>query len=288
MVLASDLEANGWKQGALVRREDIDVMLDGILEPVACEQELIVISQSCDLVQSNDQEPVVEAILAERISALDGNYTFNKNPRTLHLPMRQSAGADQIVENVPLRIAAKDKLGIPKSRFYGKQPDREKAIQSESLRGLVSWLAARYSRPALPTSFNDALDRSDAGRKKRKKYAQRASPHTSGIYVEITPNREIMSGENYSVNVLGVLLPSATEHRAAVEDEIRALGDLMTNAGMDVHIAVQTEDEVSISTLKRFQRLYFDDLSFRSTHDPLPVEVQPVGTTSAEASDNRL
>jgi integrase/recombinase XerD len=45
----------------------------------------VVISHDCDLAQLPDAEPMVEVILGKRIDRLDGNYSYAKNTRRLHL-----------------------------------------------------------------------------------------------------------------------------------------------------------------------------------------------------------
>ncbi|MEQ9451510.1 MAG: hypothetical protein RJQ07_07985 [Pseudomonadales bacterium] len=247
-------------------------MLKDVLEPIPDDAELIVASQSCDVAQSGETEPVVEVMIATRISKLDGNNTYNKNPRKLHLSATRFS-EENVQEKTYLEIQATDKLQIPKPRFFGKRPDDKTVVSSASVNSFSKWLAGRYDRPALPTTFNDALARSDPNSRKRKKYAKNASPFTSGIYVEISPNRELTQGEQYTVNLLGLIPPNLSEHADDVEKELKALAFLMAEAGMSVRTYARTEDQITIALLKNFQRLYFDDISFKND-DPLPPEVQ--------------
>lgn len=80
-----DLESNGWRQGSLARADNIATVLASLIDVISNDAELVVISQSCDLAQPPTVEPSVEAILASKISKVEGHYTNNKNGRTLDL-----------------------------------------------------------------------------------------------------------------------------------------------------------------------------------------------------------
>ena len=67
-----DLESNGWRQGSLARADDIATVLASLIDVISNDAELVVISQSCDLVQPPTVEPSVEAILASKISKVEG------------------------------------------------------------------------------------------------------------------------------------------------------------------------------------------------------------------------
>jgi hypothetical protein len=270
---ASDLEGNGWRQGSLLKPADFSQIIEGTSASVSESSELIIISQSCDLAQLADKEPFVEVLPAVPVARKDGNFSFNKNPRILHLAMSVRTNDRAVVETVTLEARAFDKLIIPKRRFYGLSPDGNKTFAQTELEAFVHWLAARYSRPALPSAFNAALSVSDPNAKKRKKLAKSVSAHASGIYVEIHPDREISAGESYRVNLLGLLLPTAEAHLPEVKREIEGLGELMRTAGMDVTVATHLENEVSVAVLKRFRRFYFDDVSYKED-GPLPPDVR--------------
>lgn len=270
---ASDLEGSGWRQGSLLKRADFSRIIDGTSASVSESSELIVISQSCDLAQLAEREPFVELLPAVPVAKKDGNFSFNKNPRILHLAMAVRTEDRSVVETVTLEARAIDKLIIPKPKFYGLSPDGNKTFVQSELEAFVHWLAARYSRPALPSAFNAALGVSDPNARKRKKLAKSVSSHTSGIYVEIHPDREISAGEAYRVTLLGLVLPTAEAHLPEVKREVEVLGELMRTAGMDVTVATKLENEVSVAVLKRFRRFYFDDVSYKED-GPLPPDIR--------------
>lgn len=86
------------------------------------------------------------------------------------------------------------------------------------------------------------------------------------------PDAEIHKGESYSVNLLGLLPASFTGDANNAKNAIDAYADVMRKAGMDVSTAVSTEDKVSLVTISRFKRFYYDDLSLKEDA-PMPPEI---------------
>ena len=276
-----DLEPNGWRQGSLVRTGDMSPLLGDLAESAPKDSVVVIVSQSCDIAQPIDTEPGVEVIVAEYIDSPDGNFTFAKNARILDLTLKEATDTLETGCETHVRLKAAKKLAVPKVRFVGLRPTTRKVIPRAAVSILAEWLAARYSRPAFPTAFNEALTAVDPGGKKLKRIAKRISRHVSGIYVQLHPDRDIRPGERYNVNLLGTILPSAKDRRDVVTQDIELVQRLMKEAGMEVASAVQAEDEVSIATKKSFRRIYLDDISFRN-EDPLPAEVGDEHRTDTE------
>ena len=264
-----DLESNGWRQGSLAKADDLRRLLAELADTIPEDSELVVISQSCDLAQSESVEPYVEAIIAPRVTQVEGNYTNNKNGRVLDLTIKILTDDRTISGDKHLRLRAVEKLTIPKERFAALRPADDKRMPMQTVQILADWLAARYSRSAFPTAFNDAIKTVDPADKKIRKIGKRISPHTAGLYFELTPNRDLRQGEKYRVNMLGLIIPSAEQHRAEVERDIKALKSLLEDAGMDVTGVVRNQAEVSVSVISRMQRMHLSDISHRQ-EDPLP------------------
>lgn len=268
--MARDLESQGWRQGSLARPEDIVVLVDGIIDDLPAGADLVIISQSCDLARHEQLEPQIEAIVSREIDRIEGNYTFAKNGRTLDLSVSVRTGTRDFTEKKHLRLQATDKIAIPKERFADKTPDPDTTMPMEAQNVLADWLSGRYSRPALPTDFNSAIESVDRNLKKLRRMAKRMSPHTAGIYADIVPFRDLTDGEKYRVNLLAMVIPSAKDKIPEVEKDAKQLKTLLESAGMDVDYRVQSEDQVPVSTVKRMKRVYLDDLSHRYDH-PLPA-----------------
>jgi len=271
-LFGSKLEEAGWRQGSVIRKLDLVTLkklakIDSIDETV-----VILVSQSCDIANNNNaEEPYVEVLVCKTINGPNGNFTHNKNPRKIHTELLRRTSDSNVLSSQFIECMAFKKVLVPKAFFVGKTPDDDTRIEEEQLNHLKNWLSARYTRPALPTEFNnrvDAIDKKD----KRKKKAKKLNKHLSGLYVEITPNSEIEENENYSVNLLGLLSPAFNGEIEEPKASVEEIADIFKLAGMDASSAVLKEDQVSIATFRRFKRLYYDDLSLKEGTE-LPPEV---------------
>jgi len=277
MSIGDELIQAGWRQGSIVLAKDVPALLKGITDNYDPGTSVIIIaSQSCDIANNNlASDPIIEISIARKIANINGNYTYNKSARILHTQFRSLTLNDELeaiqYHDINIELKAYEKFRLDKSRLTGIAPDPDYLLENKQLDSYIDWLAARYSRPALPTEFNNRII---ANQKKLKKIAKKINKQISGIYVEITPNEEISNNQNYNVNLLAVLTPNYSELISDIEKSIDEIAALMKDAGMVLskpHIA--TEDKVSIATIKRFKRFYFDDLSFKedTTH---PVETK--------------
>jgi len=116
----------------------------------------VAISHDCDIANDNcNDEPAVEFILARRLEQKDGNYTYGKNPRVLHLDYLHTGNGNI----VPLKLDASEKRTVSKSLLEEReiQPDQDYELTDTQVKILQSWLAARYKRPALPNSLVERL-----------------------------------------------------------------------------------------------------------------------------------
>lgn len=76
-----------WRQGMLLCTAALDHfrMRSGVDDTTTCA---IVISHDCDLAQDDLQhEPMVEVVVRRVVEKGNGNFTWAKSPRTLHLAM---------------------------------------------------------------------------------------------------------------------------------------------------------------------------------------------------------
>ncbi len=275
------LEKAGWRQGSIIKPEDIANILpraNTTHDKIEYNNNLILVvaSQSCDIASdSTDLEPIIELSVARQISEQNGNYVHNHSPRLLHtsiLIRSDDINTSSYTQYIECR--AFEKLFVPKECFDGMQPDASRILQEKFLESYVAWLAARYSRPALPTEFNNRISIVDP-KDQRKKKVKKMNEHLSGIYIDISPNREIGCDEQYRVDLLG-LVPATFNLRGDLAKSVETLlgeyAEIMKQAGMDVQHVLSKEDEISVTEMRRFQRFYYDDLSFKE-ETFLPVEV---------------
>ncbi|RVU31745.1 hypothetical protein [Neptunomonas marina] len=274
-MIGTQLESSGWRQGSIVTRDAVPSLLEGRGYDDLDDIVLIIASQSCDIANNNlASDPYIEASIARIVEKSNGNLAYNKNPRFLHMPILVETDGQEVFDEVSVELKAYEKIQIPKEQLLELLPDSQRAIEAKQLDSYTSWLAARYSRPALPTEFNNRIAAADP-KDKRKKKAKSANQHLSGIYVEILPDREITPEENYQINLLGLVPTDFTDNIQSAIDALNSYSDILISAGMDVTPAVRREDEVSIAVIKRFKRFYYDDLSIREDA-PLPPETEVI------------
>lgn len=268
------MEAEGWLQGSLVSLEHTKIMtahFDVLREDIL----LVVASQSCDI--ANCDEKDIEFSIAERIDKLDGNLAFNKNPRILHIPAYIKEH-DATVSEIYLKLVASEKVCISKEELLSlnvHKPCKSMSLKKDILNNYVDWLAARYKRPALPSEFDRRVDQAWE-RKKREKAFVKLSEYIKGIYVEISPFGEIEEDDEYSINLL-VLIVDEAKGDEAIFRGIKSLINDYINAMKTVKIntttsKIEIESLVSLGSFNRYKRVNFDRLSYRNNH-PLPPEV---------------
>ncbi len=273
-MLGTHLEKSGWRQGSIIRASDVQQLLKGIGIDYEPSIVLILASQSCDIAHNDtDADPNIELFIARTLpEGSDGNFTHNKNPRVLHTQILFRTKDENVFGNEDIELKAFEKICLHKNNFESLQPDPDRKLDESQLNSYISWIVTRYSRPALPSTFNDRIKKADPNCK-NKKIAKKGNHQLCGIYVNIYPDAEISEDESYKVNLLG-LLPSNTDGNAdKAHTAIAAYAEILESAGMEVSTAIKTENEISVATLKSFKRFYLDDLSFRE-EAPLPPETQ--------------
>lgn len=272
--VGSSLEKLGWRQGSVVNSKDIDLILQYCnSNMVICGDIAIVATQSCDIANNRlNDEPYIEVIIGQTINELSDNYTFNKHPRILHLGLKKKTGDENINQDTFIQVPAFQKIQIPKHIFLDLTLSTELFLINRDLDSFVSWLAARYARPALPTVFNDRIEQADR-KQKRRKIAKQLDIALTGLYIEILPNSDISEDENYFVNLLGLVLTEYDGDLNKVEKLVSSIADVMRAAKMDVKCKVLREDQISIAVLRRFKRFYYDDLSLRN-YNELPPDIE--------------
>lgn len=275
-MIGSQLEEAGWRQGSVVSASDVQHLI-GIIGEIPYTEELVLLvaSQSCDIANNNvDTDPYIELSVARKIEVHKGHFTHNKNPRILHTHVTCRTSDGDVFSEEILELKAFERIVIQKEVLAELQPDPDRVLEDRQLRSYVAWLAARYSRPALPTTFNNLIRDADPKGKLRDK-VKKGNEQLVGIYVEIIPDAEIKDDESYSVNLLGLLPAGFAGDSSKAENAIKAYADVFRSAGMEVTVATRTEGQISLAVIKRFKRFYYDDLSLKE-ETPLPPETQNI------------
>lgn len=256
---------NGWRQGSLLRREDGQALAAELGYVGSSNLVAIVVSQSCDLTHADmATEPYAEVIVGQLSETRSSDLLYGKHPRCLHLPVQGQTGEQT------LALRPWQRLQCPRERLAEWVPDAESYLLRTDLQVLITWLAQRYVRGALPDAFNDLLTRK---RRKWEKLRRQLTGHVSGLYVELNPTGELETGERYSVNLLA-LVP--VDQKASLEETLETvnkLAELMEELGMEVQAMAKGEDEISYAVVRRMTRFPLEYLSLRGdTTAPLPDE----------------
>ena len=268
--IGARIAANGWLQGSVLRDDDLRSLSERYSFKMHRVADVIglVVSQSCDLTYDwLEGEPCAELLLGLKAETEDaikkrGNCTGGKHPRCLHMPI-QYGGSEVWFEFVPW-----NRFAVDRTAFLDITPDHERNCFSVDLDVVTNWLAQRYIRAAFPDDFNDLLE---AARKKQKKLHERLSPDVSGLYAQISPDRDLRTGERYSVNLLALVPDSHETQRVSVHETVEKLAALMRLVDMEVLSAVALESEISYATVRSYRRFPLEQLSLRSDPlDPMP------------------
>jgi hypothetical protein len=137
-----------WRQGSILAHKDFQTVVP---TAPADADVAVAISHDCDIANDNlETEPCIEFIFASCQEQLNGNCTYGKNPRTLHLEYKREG------EVTFLELLATRKITALKTSLINVEPDPNyELVTSHQI--LQSWLAARYRRHALPNSLVERL-----------------------------------------------------------------------------------------------------------------------------------
>ena len=263
------LEELGWRQGSFVKPESVALLINKIKSDfiLSSKDLLVVASQSCDVASSQEEYIELSILRLLPVGGFSKQYSYNRHPRILHTTASTSSSDNKI----EFSLLAHKKIVIKKNILENHTPDDSILFSDEDLNGYVDWLAGRYKRPALPTKFDQLIATSDK-KGRRKKIAKRANNCLTGIYVNIYPDRDTIDDEVYSVDLLGIAYDENSITSA--NEMLNEYAEILTNAGMDVSIPkIGTEFQIAVGTLRQYQRINFDYLSYEE-NNPLPPDTE--------------
>ena len=143
----------------------------------------IVISHDRDLSQPPDVEPAIEVIIGPKVGKVEGNYTFAKNTRRLHLE------CSSVLAPIWIDISAIGKITHPKNSLLQHDPDSDARLSYEELVILQRWLVARYQRSAFADEFNRRL-RSTGVESGLKAISAKFGKYLRAVFFDVDEGRE--------------------------------------------------------------------------------------------------
>ena len=172
-----------WRQGHFLP----DEALRSFEVTESADKLAIVISHDCDIVQTPSVEPNVEIVVGRAIETPDGNFTYSKNPRKLHLEC--TAGTQRFL----VELVATDKMAVPKEGDTGllkHAPREDVRLSGGELVILQQWLAARYRRSAFPDEFDHRLTATGV-RDQLLRILKRHGAHILAIYFDVDDGEDV-------------------------------------------------------------------------------------------------
>lgn len=259
------IRRNGWRQGAIFSPESTAEIIDGANDG----SRLIVVSHDCDIVHRGDQEPHVEVCVADPLTnGVDGQFRWARHPRRLDVNLEISDGA------AGYRLEAFNRKQFNQSILEQYEPDAQAVCPPEELTRITVWLAKRYTRAALPDTFNA---RQEPARDRIRNILRRNSEIMSSIQIALEPKAELGQDEQYRVHIIALMLKDDydTENlRIQIEEAINQIARALHECdGIEVvEAAVVSEDSFTLHASRFFVELNFDDLSLRAVpeHPRLP------------------
>lgn len=242
----------GWTQGSV-----LDVGSTAGATELSSGDTYMVVSHPCDVVSASlEREPTVQLIMMHPIEVVDGNFTFGKNPRRLHIQLETGAFELRIAEMVTI------------DRGFLAVTTPTVTVDESQRRMLASWLAARYARPVFADEFNRRLD---PARRGIEKILKTAGKHISGIYV-LTSLDELPEGSPYRTAIALTMTTDdfeVPEMFAQVSDAGDAIAGLVRSMdGIDLaSLDTVSEGDISLAHLRIYARWDYESLSHRDSED---------------------
>ena len=181
---------HAWRQGSVLSVQiAANLATNSQVQPWGADDLAVIISQDCDVVNlSLVHEPYLEVHFA-RVLAIenkDGRYTEGRNPRTLQFFSSVSSALQLYSINVH------QKCRVSRTILDGELPRHQ---LEESITDLIRrWTAKRYTRAALPDTFNE---RCKKARGRLEKILTDNGHFFPGIYLRLDPLDELGPDETY-------------------------------------------------------------------------------------------
>lgn len=253
------IKQNGWKQGACLLIDD-SKKVNTTIQNVKIQLEkglYIVLSQDCDILNNSlEKEPVIELILANKINEYDTEFTADKNPRLLHLTLND--------DKVYLEVLPHKRFFISRTYLETLQAEAIR-VSGQPLKVLISWIAKRYKRPAFPHAFNIRIKPII---KKVKQILSNEAKNTLGLFIQLSPERELMPDKAYKV-IIKLLVPKDIyeneKELLKIENGFdQILISLNKVNGIEVIAGsqVQSMDDITMHEYQQLKQWDFDYISF--------------------------
>ena len=193
-----------WRQGHLLGDDAINAL--GLRHNTATEQTLaIVATHDCDLAQQPAGEPRIEVVVGCVAAEKDGNCTYAKNARKLHVEFE---GDDACWAE----FEATAKVFIDKLTLNPFVPRSDVRLKPENHAIFQMWLASRYRRSAFADEFERRL--TSKAVKLHEKIAKAVKPHgnlIAGVFFDVDEGEEVAHHGPDDTYILDIIILHAAD-----------------------------------------------------------------------------
>src|SRR6218665_502230 len=170
----------GWRQGDLLTQETA-AKLTALSGVVGKKHRVVVTTHDGDL--PHDGEISVEVIAAEIVTGVNPQFSYAKNPRTLHLGKLHLGYAIAGGESIVIELRHGERCAVPKSEFEEHAArDGNASPPVDAKRALKQWLAARYGLTGIPKRLRGSV----AKVRKREEHGRAADRENPSTRSEIS------------------------------------------------------------------------------------------------------
>lgn len=170
----------------------------------------MVLSHPCSLLNADiDKEPYLEYIICGAIENVDGNASFGKNPRLLHVELPEFEGLKLTLDQRKRGFIGKGDIATEQPLLGGL------AIENESL--IIRWMANRYTTTALPDEFENRVAKQKS--KLAKAFASVIGSVCKAVYISLNEFILDLNKEDEYTCVLFFLINEASYMEYVDEEE---------------------------------------------------------------------
>jgi hypothetical protein len=256
MEASEEIRLRGWTQGAVIAAKFARALTFRHLPIVEDDAVMVVISQSCDIVQSSiEREPWIEILKARPAQEPNGNYAHGKNPRSIQF------GIDGVI----YEASCHDRAIFPREELAKIEPDKRQLTQ-HTIGMLAEWIAKRYVRPAFPDELNRRIY---AQRTKIGDVLKKHGALISQILLHHTPADELPVDEGDYALVVKLVVPDddyadKVKKEAALKATIPLEKALNACSGIKVaNCSLASESTITLDDLRWAAPWDFDYLTHR-------------------------
>lgn len=208
-----------WRQGFIVDSETLTrlgITIDGDDQEKVIA---VVATHDCDLAQAVASEPEVELILGKVLAdKLDGNYTYCKTARRLHLELTGTHQSLLCEFDASKRVRIPKEHQEPSKAFVSYAPARTSLMSCQERSIFQRWLAARYRRSSFPDEFDRRLRDTKVAERLAKLFKDSGN-HIPAVFFDVDQGVERVRDGSDDLYELSILVLYKTDEDPEIAEE---------------------------------------------------------------------